>query len=74
MHIALLAPGLAGLPRLLAAAAPFLIARIIVRSVATRILRIIFFGVVWIGILRLECAVGGGHDHQLTLPYLANLA
>src|SRR5450759_4078902 len=58
VDVALVAPGLVILTRLLAAAPAIL--------VVTRIRRNIFFGAVRIADLRLDQAVGGGHDHQVS--------
>src|ERR1019366_5295741 len=77
MDVALVAPGLVVLARLLAAAGA-VVARIIVpvcvlRAVAIRIRRNIFFGAVRIANWLFGRAVYGGHDHQVTLPNLAGL-
>ena len=71
VDVALVAPRLALVPLLVAT--PLLLSDRCHAGIAMRIRKIIFFSAVRITDRRLDGAVCGGHDHQLTLPNLANL-
>src|SRR3954468_21388554 len=71
MNVALVAAGLAVVARLLACAL-IQSERVVVRTRVTSCPEIIFFSSLRIRALRLQRAVGGGHDHRFTLPYLPN--
>src|SRR5215210_2414979 len=73
MDVALVAPRLAVAARL-PAVTLVLVARLIIGALKAGFLIIIFFRSARIGILLLDGAVGGRHDHQFTLPYLPNPA